>query len=112
MIAPGARVDIEKLELAVARVFFEFHFNETVVINPREQSCREHFELRLVHGFDERAGAPKIVRMLATAAADHAADGLAVLEKCAISELINAAAGNHVLDQDLIRSRHALGFSE
>src|SRR6202012_3992449 len=71
VVAPGPRVDVEELELPVARVALELHLDQPAVIDRPEESLRQGLEQRQLDRAHEGAGAPEFWGMLAPALHDH-----------------------------------------
>ena len=67
MPAPNARVDVEKLEAAVARIFFELDFGKPGETGAGEQALRGGDDLRFVDRLDEGAELAEILRVLSEA---------------------------------------------
>src|SRR4029450_8299786 len=71
VVAPGPRVEVEQLELAVAGVELELELDEPLEGDAAEDLVREALDLRRVDGLDVGARAAELGRVLAQAAGDH-----------------------------------------
>src|SRR5690349_17839376 len=112
VISPGARVYVQQFKLSVARIELEFNLNQAVIVNVAQKAAGKRLEGRQIDGFHEGAGASEIVRMLAPAPRDHAADSFAVLEERAKTELLAPIAWNHVLDEHFASPCEFAGAAE
>ena len=100
MPAPRARIDVEELELSVARVALELDLDDAREPKRREDASRATLDLGIVDRLDECAGAAEIHRPLPRAARDDRCDRLAVATQRRVGELLRADTGDELLDHD------------
>src|SRR5438552_1593306 len=76
---PHARVHIEHLEAAIARVALEFNFDQAGVTGCLEQPNRRLDDAGIVNGFDVGAELAEVHWVLAGSSSDHRSQGPPIL---------------------------------
>src|SRR5262249_39190924 len=104
VVPPGARVDVEQLRPAVARIDLELELDETVVADLAQEAAGLLLELGQLDRADVGARTPELEWVLPPALRDHARERLAAREERAVGVLALAAARDQLLDDHLARA--------
>ena len=102
MPTPDARIDVEKLKAAVARIFFEFDFGEACEAGGGQQALSRRNDLRLVHRFDKGAELAKVLGVLPETSGDDGRQRKAIFAEGGVGELGFAASGDHFLSDEVL----------
>src|SRR5205814_845395 len=97
VIAPRARIDVEKLVEAVARIALVLELDQAVVIDLAQETLRKLLENRSFDGLHEGARPAELGGVLPQAPRDHARAGPPLLEQRAVCVLLLSIARNQLL---------------
>ncbi len=97
---PEAPVDVQQFVLAIARVMFEFEFDDAGIGERLQEPPGQFGDPRLVDALDEGAGAAEIDWQLPGPPRDQRRDRLAAVPQAGIGELRGAGAGHPLLHDD------------
>src|SRR5438034_231724 len=98
MPAPDPGIDVQNLELAVARVPLELHFHKPSESSRCQQALGGLNDLGLVDGLDKSAELAEILGVLSQASCHYGCQGNALFAKGRIRELRFSSSRDHFLD--------------